>query len=254
MFLHGDLGAAGVTLSVDNAVFFARLGQRIIHYSKHPHRRGLLVRDRRAAAPSGASGLLVSSIDSFEDYQLDDAWTWEHQALVRARPSSGRPSSRSASATSANGCSQARDPATLCREVREMRERMRSELGSGGEGRFDLKQDPGGIADIEFIVQYVVLQMGRAAPRASRIHRHRSARRVPEAALMPAEETELLRRRTLVSRADHTLALQSNRRWSDDEQLRECARRCWRCGSANAGWELRADTAEPCYTLQVYER
>jgi glutamate-ammonia-ligase adenylyltransferase len=224
VFLHGDLGASGVTLSVDDGVFFARLGQRIIHYLNTRTPAGHLYEIDARLRPSGASGLLVSSIDSFEDYQLNDAWTWEHQALVRARHIVG-----SAELAQRFGeirqrvLLKTRDPATLCREVREMRERMRSELGSGGKGRFDLKQDPGGIADIEFIVQYVVLRW------AAQLHEHLEYTDTEhlldafqEAALMPAEETELLEAAYATYREQtHARALQEQPSVVDDEQLRD---------------------------------
>jgi glutamate-ammonia-ligase adenylyltransferase len=111
---------------------------------------------------------LVSSVDAFATYQRDNAWTWEHQALVRARSVAG------ASALAARFeqirreiLRRPRDPGTLRREVREMRERMREMLDPAEAGRFHIKQGRGGIADIEFMVQYNVLANAQRYPELS---------------------------------------------------------------------------------------
>ncbi len=108
--------------------------------------------------PSGSSGVLVSHVDAFEQYQIEKAWTWEHQALVRSRPIGG--DSRVCERFQAirqKVISQIRKPEVLCREVGEMRERLRREHAGKDPQRFDIKQDIGGIVDIEFLVQYLVL-------------------------------------------------------------------------------------------------
>ncbi|MEJ2655158.1 MAG: bifunctional [glutamate--ammonia ligase]-adenylyl-L-tyrosine phosphorylase/[glutamate--ammonia-ligase] adenylyltransferase [Acidihalobacter sp.] len=108
--------------------------------------------------PSGASGLLVSSLRAFSAYQFEQAWTWEHQALVRARFIAGAPEVAAAfQSVREQTLARNRERDDLRREVREMRERMWRELGGADPQRFDLKKDPGGIADIEFLVQYYVL-------------------------------------------------------------------------------------------------
>jgi [glutamine synthetase] adenylyltransferase / [glutamine synthetase]-adenylyl-L-tyrosine phosphorylase len=108
--------------------------------------------------PSGASGLLVSSLNAFEQYQETRAWTWEHQALVRARPVAGDTRIGEAFGELRRRIlGICRERGRLRDEVREMREKMWSEHASRQNGRFDLKRDPGGIADIEFMVQYCVL-------------------------------------------------------------------------------------------------
>ena len=161
----GNQQPCSPTKIIDNAVFFARLGQRMIHILDVQTPSGTLYEVDMRLRPSGASGLLVSSLTAFADYQRTQAWTWEHQALVRARVVAGS----AAIATSFNILrheilTHRRDPAILRREVREMRERMRAELGLHHTrqavhhiGYFDLKQQEGGIADIEFMVQYGVL-------------------------------------------------------------------------------------------------
>jgi glutamate-ammonia-ligase adenylyltransferase len=115
--------------------------------------------------PDGQSGLLVTSIDAFERYQEANAWTWEHQALLRARPVAGgdtiaREFTRIRRATLTSGSH--RD--TLCDDVKSMRARMRQKLDRSDTEVFDLKQGKGGIGDIEFLVQYLVLANAAAHP------------------------------------------------------------------------------------------
>ncbi len=108
--------------------------------------------------PNGKGGFLMTGIDAFEAYQREDAWTWEHQALLRARAVAGDASlcRRFEEARRSVLCSAVRLD-TLRTDVREMRLRMRRELSESKPGQFDIKQDAGGIADIEFLVQYWVL-------------------------------------------------------------------------------------------------
>jgi glutamate-ammonia-ligase adenylyltransferase len=109
--------------------------------------------------PSGNSGMLVSAIDAFREYQLGEAWVWEHQALVRARPVAGdRALGKRFNKIRAEVLAGDSKLENLRSQVREMRERMRRELGSGRSGEFHLKQDRGGIVDIEFMVQFLVLR------------------------------------------------------------------------------------------------
>jgi len=108
--------------------------------------------------PSGSAGLLVSQFRAFEAYQRQDAWTWEHQALLRARPVTGDPllmnwfqDARSRILT------QPRPTESLRRDVAGMRQRLRRELLHRDPARFDIKQSAGGLVDIEFLVQFLVL-------------------------------------------------------------------------------------------------
>ncbi len=168
VFLHNSTGKKQQTAGpkkLDNAVFFARLGQRFIHILNTPTASGVLYEVDMRLRPSGASGLLVTGLQAFRQYQLEEAWTWEHQALVRARAIVGDPELIDAFAQLRREilCQQ-RDPLQLRNDVVEMRERMRTELGSKHKDRFHLKQDAGGMADIEFIVQYLVLRWAHTYP------------------------------------------------------------------------------------------
>ena len=121
-----------------------------------------------ALRPNGNSGLLVTSINSFERYQVgrggNTAWTWEHQALTRARFCAGSPAlAQRFDAVRRQVLAAPRDPAALRREVLEMREKVRTARPVRA-GRFDVKHSPGGMMDAEFAMQYLVLAEGQRHP------------------------------------------------------------------------------------------
>ena len=108
--------------------------------------------------PSGSSGILVSHIEGFKDYQKNKAWTWEHQALIKARPISGDINlAKRFEQIRSEVLARPRIKIQLKKDVIDMRERMRKELSNHDPKLFDIKQDTGGIVDIEFLVQYLVL-------------------------------------------------------------------------------------------------
>ena len=167
VFLHA--GAEGQTHGgphpIDNAQFFNRLGQRVIHLLTSHTRAGRVYEIDMRLRASGISGILVQHVEAFHDYQLNQAWTWEHQALIKARPVSGDPVIAARfDAIRAEVLSRPRPRVQLRAEVADMRRRMRAETRRSGEGLFDLKQDPGGIVDIEFLVQYLVLRQAHRYP------------------------------------------------------------------------------------------
>ncbi|MCC7221549.1 MAG: bifunctional [glutamate--ammonia ligase]-adenylyl-L-tyrosine phosphorylase/[glutamate--ammonia-ligase] adenylyltransferase [Candidatus Contendobacter sp.] len=161
VFLHDSAGARQFTVGprpIDNSTFFAKLVQRIISLLTTRTGAGDLYEVDTRLRPSGRAGLLVSSFEAFTEYQRHQAWTWEHQALVRTRMVAGPAVLAERFQTIRREVLQRQhDPVALRREVREMRERMRTELDSSTAEVFDLKQGRGGIADIEFMVQYEVL-------------------------------------------------------------------------------------------------
>ena len=151
--------------SVDNATFFARLGQRIIHILTARTQSGDVYEVDMRLRPSGNSGLLVTHLKAFEKYQIEDAWVWEHQALVRARAVVGDAEIVKAfNSIRERVLTKERDQQELIQSVQEMRNKMRTHLGSKQEGEFHLKQDRGGIVDIEFLVQYLVLRYAKDCP------------------------------------------------------------------------------------------
>jgi glutamate-ammonia-ligase adenylyltransferase len=115
--------------------------------------------------PSGNSGLLVASLKSFQRYQENDAWTWEHQALTRARVVAGSSLlAQQFSVVRAQVLGRERDVEKLRNEVVDMRNKMRVQLDKSDAQHFDLKHGLGGIVDLEFIVQFSVLAQGHAHP------------------------------------------------------------------------------------------
>ncbi len=136
---------------------YAKLAQRFITWMTSHTPAGILFDIDVALRPDGASGLLVSSFASFEKYQRSSAWVWEHQALTRARFCAGdQDIGRRFESLRIDLLRQPRDKAHLQSEVLTMRKRMH-EAHPNRSGKFDLKHDPGGMIDIEFIVQYLVL-------------------------------------------------------------------------------------------------
>ncbi|NIV74018.1 MAG: bifunctional [glutamate--ammonia ligase]-adenylyl-L-tyrosine phosphorylase/[glutamate--ammonia-ligase] adenylyltransferase [Gammaproteobacteria bacterium] len=226
VFLHGSSGDAQHTdgpRSVDNAVFFGRLGQRLIHHLTARTPAGILYEVDSRLRPSGASGLLVSGLEAFEHYQRHEAWTWEHQALVRARAVAGDPELAERFARIRRSVLLAeRDPERLRTDVREMRERMRAELGSRARERFEIKQDPGGIADIEFMVQYVALrwprELGEYLAFTDNI---RLLEGIEKAGLLTADDARVLTDAYRAYRARvHALALQEQPELAEDTEFR----------------------------------
>jgi len=136
---------------------YSRFAQRINNWFNSLTSAGLLYETDLQLRPDGNSGLLVSSIDAFRDYQLNKAWVWEHQALSRARFVAGDASiGKAFDQIRLEVMTQPQDAAKLKEEVLSMRERMRSAQHLQA-GVFDIKQSPGGIIDVEFLVQYLVL-------------------------------------------------------------------------------------------------
>jgi glutamate-ammonia-ligase adenylyltransferase len=168
VFLHdssGEIQQTAAARPLDNGMFFLRLGQRIVHLLTMHSAAGRLYEVDMRLRPNGKGGFLMTGIDAFERYQRQDAWTWEHQALLRARAVAGDQNLREAfEAVRRRTLAAAVRRETLRTDVMEMRKRMRRELSKGGAGRFDIKQDAGGIADIEFLVQYRVLAAANVHP------------------------------------------------------------------------------------------
>jgi glutamate-ammonia-ligase adenylyltransferase len=136
---------------------YARLAQRINNWLTTRTSAGVLFDTDLRLRPSGAAGLMVSSIDAFARYQEKDAWVWEHQALTRARYCSGDATVGAAfESIRETILKRQRDKALLAQEIVAMRDKMHAAHPNKSE-LFDLKHDRGGMIDIEFAVQYLVL-------------------------------------------------------------------------------------------------
>jgi glutamate-ammonia-ligase adenylyltransferase len=197
VFLHGGDNLNAVTdgrRSLANDVFYARLGQRIIHILTTRMPSGLLYEADMRLRPNGNSGPLVPSLSMFERYQDNDAWVWEHQALVRARAVAGDPAVIECfNAVRRQIICRRREPDALRKEVVGMREKMRSALDKGTEDDFHIKHGVGGIVDIEFMVQYEVLRWAHDYPDlADWTDNARLLERLAQHNLMPGKAAERL--------------------------------------------------------------
>ncbi len=228
VFLHGAGGSASAVTdgprSIADTVFYARLGQRIIHILTALTPAGVLYEVDMRLRPSGASGLLVTGLASYSGYQHEKAWTWEHQALVRARVVAGDQRLHAEFVTLRREVLMLpRDSETLRHDIVEMRERMRETLVSKKDGQFDLKQGRGGIADIEFMVQFGVLNWAYRIPALTeytdniRLLDH-FTRQLAEADFLTAEDAASLADTYRRYRAEiHRLALQDQKAVVADE-------------------------------------
>ncbi|WP_049623098.1 bifunctional [glutamate--ammonia ligase]-adenylyl-L-tyrosine phosphorylase/[glutamate--ammonia-ligase] adenylyltransferase [Frateuria defendens] len=143
---------------LDGARWYLRLAQRVINWLTALTRAGRLYEVDTRLRPDGSKGLLVSSLDAFVAYQQGRAWTWEHQALLRARPVAGDAAlGARLTAVRREVLAVPRDPAAVRAEVSAMRRRWRAERDRSDAQRLDLKQAAGALLDIEFALQGLVL-------------------------------------------------------------------------------------------------
>ena len=225
VFIHdGDTDAeTDGPRPLDGGRFYTRLGQRIIHILTAQTTSGALYDVDMRLRPSGDAGLLVTSLDAFARYQHEQAWTWEHQALVRARPLAGCPRlGEKFIRLRADVLGREREEEKLRQDVLSMRQKMRDNLATqathGGfdsaaftaETLFDLKQDAGGIVDIEFMVQYAVLAWSYRYPELLRFTDNiRILDGLRDAGLIVGEDVQRLQEAYKAYRAAaHRLALQ----------------------------------------------
>ncbi len=209
VFLHHGAALHGMTeggdRSLPNQQYYGRLGQRIVHMLTTRTPSGVIFEIDTRLRPSGRSGPLVTSLDAYRSYQLERAWTWEHQALVRARMVNGSETlHRRFEAIRVEVLTQARDPEALKRDICAMRQKMVDARDRSNDNTFDLKQGIGGIVDIEFIVQYYVLRWAHMHPELTG----------PRNSL---EVLDALEAAGLVSHADHQILADAYRRYLTTE-------------------------------------
>lgn len=169
LFLHDCDDLQGMTCGgakpIANETWLSRLAQRTIHWLSTQTSAGRAYEVDLELRPDGRRGLTVSSLAGFGSYQEESAWTWEHQALTRARPVAGDAAiGRAFQRIRRDVLTRKRDPAKLRQDVLDMRERMRASLDKGDAERFDVKHGRGGLTDIEFITQYLVLRHAAGQP------------------------------------------------------------------------------------------
>ena len=198
VFVHDSHGKKQQTDGkkiVDNALYYAKMAQSFVHFMSTKTPAGILYDIDLRLRPNGSSGVLVSGIEAFADYQSIDAWTWEHQALMRARMVFGSTRLRCQfDEIRQKVLAHTRSQEELKLSVANMRERMRRALGNSKPGMMHLKQDDGGVADIEFIVQYLVLAHSQVHPSLLMFTDNiRVLDTVEKLGLLPAQHCNLLR-------------------------------------------------------------
>ncbi len=209
VFLYHGAALHGMTeggdRSLPNQQYYGRLGQRIVHMLATQTQSGVIYEIDTRLRPSGRSGPLVTSLDAYHGYQVERAWNWEHQALVRARMVNGSEAlKRRFEAIRAEVLTQSRDPEALKRDICAMREKMVDARDRSNDNAFDLKQGTGGIVDIEFIVQYYVLRWAHMHPDLTG----------PRSSL---EVLDVLEATGLVSQADYQILADAYRRYLTTE-------------------------------------
>ena len=161
IFLHEEVDENVMTDGdnpLESIYFLARLARKIVHFVTTLTPAGVLYPIDTRLRPNGRAGMLVSSLDAFSDYQSEQAWIWEHQALVRARVIVGSDAfTQGFEQVRTQVLARKRDKKEVAEAVSEMRRKMAQNQSGLGGSRFDYKQGRGGMIDIEFIVQYLVL-------------------------------------------------------------------------------------------------
>ncbi|OZI79719.1 MULTISPECIES: bifunctional [glutamate--ammonia ligase]-adenylyl-L-tyrosine phosphorylase/[glutamate--ammonia-ligase] adenylyltransferase [Bordetella] len=172
----------------DAAEVYAKLGRRMTSWLSTMTSSGRLYETDLRLRPDGEAGLLAVSVEAFEQYQLKHAWPWEHQALTRARYAAGDTAVGARfERIRAEVLVQPRDTAALRREVLAMRDKI-SAGHPNHSGDFDLKHDRGGMVDVEFVTQYLVLcHAGTHRVLVNNLGNIALLRLAGEAGLIPAE-------------------------------------------------------------------
>ncbi len=159
----GDSASSDGAKPLPPSVYYARLAQRFINALSAPTGEGRLYEIDMRLRPSGNAGPIATTLPGFVKYQRDQAWTWEHMALTRARTIIGVPDfAGRVQAAISELLAGERDPEKLVRDIADMRARVAREHRAGG--LWDVKQRPGGLVDLEFLVQYWQLRHGHAHP------------------------------------------------------------------------------------------
>lgn len=197
--------------------FVSRLAKKLITMLSTQTRDGRAYEIDMRLRPSGAAGVMVSSLAAFESYQKNKAWLWEHQALVRARAICGDATvAKKFTQIRHETLCQTRDVAETQAEVKKMRQKMREHLASSAkdiaQGLFSLKHDTGGIVDIEFLAQYAVLVSSQTHDSVTEYPDNvRIFERLIKVGFMPAADANALTEHYLALRhATHRQALAEN--------------------------------------------
>lgn len=168
------------------SLYFSRLGQHLVTALSARSGEGRLYEIDLRLRPSGSKGPLVVTLATFEDYQFNSAWTWEHMALTRARIVVANPEFAKQMETSiARTLNKKRDPVALKKQVDKMRQRLVGEFGT--QNRWAVKYVRGGLVDIEFICQYLLLREGHARPELFDVSLTKSLKNLAKAKVLDAQ-------------------------------------------------------------------
>jgi glutamate-ammonia-ligase adenylyltransferase len=219
-----DAATSGGARSVAASEYFVRLAQRVVQLLSAQTVAGRAYEIDLELRPSGNSGLVVTSLPGFARYQRDSAWTWEHQALLRARSVAGGAAlCQAIEAIRQEVLRRPREAGRLRTEVVEMRARMRASLEKRELARWDVKQGGGGLIDAEFITQYLCLC--HAAQQASLVEYTDNWRQLEALAaaglVEPAQKDALLAAERAYRGWLHRRALQTQDALADDADLKE---------------------------------
>ena len=200
--------------SISGAEFAIRVAQKFMSLMTTQTLDGRVYEIDTRLRPSGEAGMLVTSLKAYEHYQQKSAWLWEHQALVRARSIAGDTDlCQQFEQIRCQILTQVRDENEVRQEVLKMRQKMKDHLGSSTEqkkhGIFHLKQDSGGIVDIEFMAQYAVLAWSGTNPDLAHFSDNvRILEDAAQAGCLSSEDATALIQAYLRERAEsHRLAL-----------------------------------------------
>ncbi|MBF0109543.1 MAG: bifunctional [glutamate--ammonia ligase]-adenylyl-L-tyrosine phosphorylase/[glutamate--ammonia-ligase] adenylyltransferase [Magnetococcales bacterium] len=256
IFIHGGQGEQPFTSGphpVSNEMFFSRLGQRIISHITTLTRHGLLYELDMRLRPSGQSGPLVTSFSAFRRYHDHESWLWEHQALIRARFVAGD----AALGARIQGVIrdivlQPRDESTVRAEVGAMRDRIFHEK-KPSNNQVDIKQSRGGIVDIEFLVQALILAHGSRFPGILQGNCTRALHALGRAGVLDPEEGALLQEAyqffRLVENRLRLLHNRSENRISNDPIMRDRLARLCSLSGKNELMEQLRDRMDRVFTI-----
>lgn len=224
VYQSGDAEAvtAGGSRSLSMPEYYVRLAQRVVHLLSARTVAGRAYEIDLELRPSGNSGLVVTALGGFQRYQRDSAWTWEHQALLRARTVAGGAGLCGAiEQVRREVLMRPRDAARLRREVVEMRAKMRANLERRQPGLWDVKQGGGGLIDAEFMTQYLcLLHAARHQPLVEYTDNWRQLEALAAAGLIsPAQKDALLDADRAYRGWLHRRALQNQEPLADDGEF-----------------------------------
>lgn len=207
-----ELPAGKKGRQLENSLFFVRMGQKIISLMTTLMPAGIVYEVDTRLRPNGASGLMVTDFTAYQSYIENKAWNWEHQALTRARAVVGDEQSIQAFEAFRKAYLQnSREVSKVRQDVIEMRQKMRDALDKSNDEQFDLKQGSGGIVDIEFMMQFLVLAYAKQYPQlAVYSDNMRILEQVAQTGLLEASQVADLQNAYQVYRSKyHRVALQN---------------------------------------------